>query len=307
MLENVIKKLFPIRDEKGRPCTFPTFGSQVFGEDGDNRALWQAGKGFYADRTADAEKLGGKAPGFYTPYTNLADNSDFEHWVAQAGIGGKHGNDTYGGDRWILTAGTISGEPIGGDIYGMGGYTNITLNGTLVQVVPSPPSVATAFVEMVSGTAEISYDASKGEIILTSAGGVIKNVLLLEGEWVEKPEYVGKGYAAEYDECRGYFQRHGHPNGNYHFGFGIHNTSTIANFIVPTQPMRVRFPNLTYNGKILIWNSAKKIEATNVTMNEILKDGAYINLVATNLTQGTACQIRCERGYIDFLADIPRR
>ena len=34
MLENVIKKLFPIRDEKGRPCTFPTFASQVFFDDG---------------------------------------------------------------------------------------------------------------------------------------------------------------------------------------------------------------------------------------------------------------------------------
>ena len=34
MLGNVIKKLFPIRDEKGRPCTFPTFASQVFFDDG---------------------------------------------------------------------------------------------------------------------------------------------------------------------------------------------------------------------------------------------------------------------------------
>lgn len=34
MIENVIKKLFPIRDEKGQPCTFPTFASQVFFDDG---------------------------------------------------------------------------------------------------------------------------------------------------------------------------------------------------------------------------------------------------------------------------------
>lgn len=34
MLENVIKKLFPIRDEEDRPCTFPTFASQVFFDDG---------------------------------------------------------------------------------------------------------------------------------------------------------------------------------------------------------------------------------------------------------------------------------
>ena len=72
MLENVIKKLFPIRDEKGRPCTFPTFASQVFGDGGEKRALWQEGKGFCADNAANAEnaavadearnaeKLGGK-------------------------------------------------------------------------------------------------------------------------------------------------------------------------------------------------------------------------------------------------------
>lgn len=34
MLENVIKKLFPIRDENNQPCTFPTFASQVFFDDG---------------------------------------------------------------------------------------------------------------------------------------------------------------------------------------------------------------------------------------------------------------------------------
>lgn len=153
----------------------------------------------------DADTLDGKAPAYYTAYTNLSDNSDFTHWVAQVGIGGTHGTEAYGGDRWILTSGTIESTANGGDPNPDGdGYSGIALNGTLVQVVPSPPAVATAFVEMVSGTAEISYDASKGEIILTSAGGVIKNVLLLEGEWTEKPEYVGKGYAAELAECTRY-------------------------------------------------------------------------------------------------------
>lgn len=31
---DAIKKTYPIRDEKGRPCTFPTFASQVFRADG---------------------------------------------------------------------------------------------------------------------------------------------------------------------------------------------------------------------------------------------------------------------------------
>ena len=85
MLENVIKKLFPIRDENNQPCTFPTFGSQVFGEDGDNRALWQAGKGFYADRSADSEKLGGKAPEYYASAetVNQISASSFIHADSQ--------------------------------------------------------------------------------------------------------------------------------------------------------------------------------------------------------------------------------
>ena len=34
MLQDVVKKLFPIRDENNQPCTFPTFASQVFMDDG---------------------------------------------------------------------------------------------------------------------------------------------------------------------------------------------------------------------------------------------------------------------------------
>ena len=145
--------------------------------------------------TIDAIKGGGAL------YTNHADNSDFTRFVAQEGVGGKHGTQAYAGDRWVLVSGTVTGTAnTDGD-----GYSNITLNGTLVQVVPSPPAVATPFIEMVSGTATIEYDESKGEIIITSSGGVIKNVLLLEGEWTEKPEYVAKGYAAEMDACQRYF------------------------------------------------------------------------------------------------------
>lgn len=210
MLENVIKKLFPIRDENNQPCTFPTFASQVFDENGvpaERRLLPSGGTAGQVlskktETDYDAEWIGLPEGGGGALYNNLADNSDFTRWVAQAGIGGNHGTQAYGGDRWILTNGTITGEEnADGD-----GYSNITLNGTLVQVVPSPPETATVFVEMVSGTAEISYDASVGEIIITSNGGVIKNVLLLEGKWTEKPDYVARGYAAEQDICSMYYQ-----------------------------------------------------------------------------------------------------
>lgn len=49
----------------------------------------------------DSDKLGGKAPEYYTNPRNLLDNSDFTNPVNQAGLGGKHGNTMYAVDRWI--------------------------------------------------------------------------------------------------------------------------------------------------------------------------------------------------------------
>lgn len=74
MAIEVIKKRYPILDGNKQSCTFPTFASQVFGDGGDNRALWQDGRGFYAD---DSAKLGGRAPSYYTWTDNLLLNSNF--------------------------------------------------------------------------------------------------------------------------------------------------------------------------------------------------------------------------------------
>lgn len=51
----VTKKRYPILDENNQPSTFPNFGSQVFGDDDEGRALWQNGKGFYADLSKNSE------------------------------------------------------------------------------------------------------------------------------------------------------------------------------------------------------------------------------------------------------------
>lgn len=133
------------------------------------------------------------------PY-NHADNSDFSQFVAQAGIGETHGNQAYAGDRWILDNGTVTGIAREDG----NGYTNITLNGTIRQKVANAPDVGTAAIEMVSGTADISY--ANGEITITSNGGVIKNVLLLRGVYDSIPEYHPKGYGAELLECMRYYQ-----------------------------------------------------------------------------------------------------
>ena len=141
----------------------------------------------------------------YINAINLADNSDFTQFIAQAGVGGNHGTQAYAGDRWILDSGTVTVEArTDGN-----GYTNIKLNGTIRQIVANAPDVGTAAIEMVSGTATIAY--ANGEITITSNGGVIKKVRLFEGEYTAEtlPAYQPKGYSAELMECRRYYKQYG--------------------------------------------------------------------------------------------------
>lgn len=136
------------------------------------------------------------------PY-NYADNSDFTQFIAQAGIGGLHGTQAYAGDRWILDGGTVTGEANENG----NGYRNITLNGTMRQIIANPPAAGTVFVEMVSGTAMAVYE--NGEVTITSAGGVIKNVSLYDGTYTTEnmPAYQPKGYGAELAECQRYYYK----------------------------------------------------------------------------------------------------
>ena len=138
----------------------------------------------------------------YINAINLADNSDFTQFIAQAGVGGNHGTQAYAGDRWILDSGTVTGEArTDGN-----GYTNIKLNGTIRQIVANAPDVGTAAIEMVSGTATIAY--ANGEITITSNGGRITNVRLFSGSYAtdNMPNYRTKGYSAELEECRRYYR-----------------------------------------------------------------------------------------------------
>lgn len=126
---------------------------------------------------------------------NWLDNSDFTNLIAQAGIGGKHGNVAYAADRWKLTSGTVT--------YTAG--TGLTLNGTITQLLEKAPTGGSCFVGMASGTATIALDGNT--ITITSSGGVIKWAALYAENYTEatKPEYQPKGYAAELTACNRYF------------------------------------------------------------------------------------------------------
>lgn len=128
---------------------------------------------------------------------NLLDNSDFRYPVAQAGVGGSHGNQAYALDRWILTNGSVSHTA------GVG----LTLNGTITQKLEHlPTGEVSAFVGMASGQASISYSA--GAVTITSSGGVIAWAALYQGTYTEEtmPEYRPKGYGVELAECQRYYR-----------------------------------------------------------------------------------------------------
>lgn len=167
----------------------------------------------------------------YASPANLLDNSYFRYPVAQAGIGGNHGNQAYAVDRWILTNGSVSHQE------GVG----LTLNGTITQKLEHNPIFnAHAFVGMASGQASISY--SDGAVTITSSGGVIAWAALYdtyENVYSEQvlPEYRPKGYTEELTACLRYYYSTGTVVSSGYV------TSGAKNYTMPVElpvPMRVK-------------------------------------------------------------------
>ena len=193
------------------------------------------------------------------PY-NYVHNSDFTQFVAQAGIGGNHGTQAYAGDRWILDSGTVTGSANANG----SGYSNIQLNGTIRQIVANPPEVGTVAVEMVSGTAEITY--ANGEITITSTGGVIKNIRLFNGSYAAEnmPAYQPNGYGAELAECQRYYQYFGRYES---IGYVTTGATDYVMIINPPVPMRLR-PTATvktWTGRIAVGGYCKYTNNASVT------------------------------------------
>lgn len=175
--------------------------------------------------------------------SNLLDNSDFTNPVAQAGIEGKHGNQAYAIDRWILTSGSVSQQDGG-----------LQLNGTITQKLEHPPTgMVSAFVGMASGQASISY--SGGTVTITSSGGVIAWAALYAGTYTEqtKPEYHPKGYAHELLECQRYYRRYQSESNDMSLNGYVTGASVDVRVVNPNPlPMRISVPTVLFSGKITI-------------------------------------------------------
>lgn len=249
---------------------------------------------YYASKEFVQQEVRAAAP------FNYADNSDFTHFVAQAGIGGNHGNQAYAGDRWILDSGAVTGDAREDG----SGYTNITLNGTIRQIVADAPDVGTAAVEMVSGTADISY--ANGEIIITSNGGVIKNVRLFRGNYDTNnmAEYQPKGYAAEKLECQRYYVQFAlRQYGNTLPLMAIATTQTYGFVPLPTK-MRVA-PTVT-GSSLSIRQGSTDFAITSLDISgKAYETGVVLNAnVASGLTKGSFYVLRVDNGTLSFSADL---
>lgn len=323
MLENVIKKLFPIRDEKGQPCTFPTFGSQVFGEDGDNRALWQAGKGFYADHAKDTERLDGKdSVYFYKKFSNprnLLDNSDFRNPVNQRGQT-SYTTNGYTIDRWQIYNG---GLYIGNGYIAVKEafqlleldmtktYTLAAQNGDGIVTVTSNFNTAKS---ATIGNLTIAMSNLNGyaEVILTAAsgydvGGVVW-VALYEGEYTADnlPPYIYKGYAAELAECQRYLRiiGAGGVNSNMHAGYAQAATTTVLNACITIGDMRLISPSYKVVGDCVIRKGTADTTVS-ITDMSVHHGIAYIQLSAANLTAGDMYALRFTNGgHLIISADL---
>ena len=198
--------------------------------------------GFTGTEEEFAAKLAEESPSFADLRTaapvNLLDNSYFRYPVAQAGVGGSHGNQAYALDRWILTSGTVSYQS------GIG----LTLNGTITQKLEHPPTgTVSAFVGMASGQASISY--SGGAVTITSAGGIVAWAALYDGSYNEDtgPNYHPKGFGAEFTECLRYYL-----NAPDQFISGVSNNGMASfKFNFPVA-MRTN-PTVTYSGSPYIY------------------------------------------------------
>lgn len=252
------------------------------------------------EEDGDAVNLG-YAKKVGNPY-NLLDNSDFLRFVAQAGIGGTHGTQAYAGDRWILASGTVTGteNPNGN------GYSDIVLNGTIKQKVASVPDDPIVGIEMVSGTATISY--ADGVVSITSEGGTIRGAMLFDGVKI-LPEYQPKGYGAELAECSRYYERIGYSgNGAPHASmFLCVNTDgdlrPLFNYAVPKRIV----PTILLNGV----PTGETVSVRNTVTGDSI-DGIFSlwnnmskERINTLRVAGTSVIGAVYEGYVDICADLP--
>lgn len=213
--------------DKGDPGEQGPAGEGVPAGGTANQVLVKQSGTDYETKWADnnAIKLGGKAPTYYTNPPNLLDNSEFS--VAQAGYGGKHGNEIYVADRWMQsdttertyslaernghkalkcsTATRIQQKLVlpSGKVYTAACYVNDVLY--LMSFLASGGEYGT-------GPVRVNYQSDGTYLFIVTnipAEGIVSEPALYYGSYAtgSLPLYEPKGYAAELAACQRYYTR----------------------------------------------------------------------------------------------------
>ena len=228
--------------------------------------------------------------------SNLLDNSDFTNPVAQAGIGGNHGNQAYAIDRWILTSGSVSQQEGG-----------LQLNGTITQKLEHlPTGEVSAFVGMASGQASISY--SDGAVTITSSGGVIAWAALYQGTYSADtvPGYRPKGYAVEFAECQRFYRRLSYPETNQVVFFMLARNEASMVYMLDVSGMRILKPtiNISISAKALM--GSETIDPVTIEVTSYYPGLARLTARVSACTAGAAYLIvtTSTGSYIEVSADV---
>ena len=296
----------------GKPDTFPPSAH--------THTPAQAGALPANGTAADAAKLGGKMPGYYRRLNNLLVNSDFTNPVNQQGLteysGTKYMIDSWKGSACDLTVNTGSiTVSRGSRSYGMliqwlpaavegKTYTLAAQNtdGEIVTLtfVPEAGMASKSASFATSGHTIIARYSSTSNAyyigVSTTSDTPISLVwmALYEGTHTvaELPEYVPKGWTAEYLDCvREYYYV---PSGGMPGTGVVTSTSTVAQIaVVLPVPMT---GNLT--AKLL---SAGDVRANGTTaaVQSIAVDGVHGNVVILSVTVASALPTRCAAALVN--------
>ena len=223
----------------------------------------------------DSNRLGGKAPEYYIPPTNLLDNGDFSNLIAQAGLLGNHGAAKYAADRWIAYSSNLD------SVVQKNGYATIATSGQYAYICQRVCGVSgktitfaakinasiTAEIRIFDATLSTRYananSAISGSLLccnctipegvdeiavviypgFSSSGGSsdIYWAALYEGAYTADnlPKYVPKGYAVELAECERYYQRY-----KLHVP-QMQGSTTIRRYVIPYRAKFRLTPTVT--------------------------------------------------------------
>lgn len=227
---------------------------------------------------------------------NLLDNSDFRNPVAQAGVGGKHGNQAYAVDRWILSSGSVSHQNNAG----------LTLNGSIKQKLEFPPTgTVSAFVGVASGSADISY--SDGSVTITSNGGIIQWAAVYEGNYSQDtmPIPHPKAYSEELQNCQRFYCRLNFPKSATIGLCYLLSTWLTCTLALPTE-MRVTTPQVKQTGNISLAGISETFNQSQPTYTNTSGTNANIGYSATAVTPGAGYYFASDASgaIFELIADL---